>query len=54
VLLVPALLCLAVVIVAYPPGATEQAFERFLDSLPGWLDPMWEFLANALWLWAGC
>src|SRR5580765_7883758 len=52
VLLVPALLGLALAIAAYPPSSLEQSFEAFLAALPGWLDPVWGFLADLLWLWA--
>jgi uncharacterized membrane protein YbhN (UPF0104 family) len=52
VLLVPALIGLALAIAAYPPSALEQSLETFLDGLPGWLDPVWGFLSDLLWLWA--
>ncbi len=52
VLLVPALLGLGVAIAAYPPSSFERSLERFLRSIPGWLDPAWGFLSDALWLWA--
>jgi uncharacterized membrane protein YbhN (UPF0104 family) len=51
-LLVPALVALAILIVAYPPSRFERAFADFLDSVPGWLDPVWSFAADLLWLWA--
>jgi uncharacterized membrane protein YbhN (UPF0104 family) len=52
VLLVPALIGLALAIAAYPPSALEQSLESFLAGLPGWLDPVWGFLSDLLWLWA--
>jgi glycosyltransferase 2 family protein len=51
-LLVPSLLGLAGVIAAYPPGPFEFSLARFLAAIPGWLDPVWGFLADSLWLWA--
>jgi glycosyltransferase 2 family protein len=38
--------------VAYPPSEFESSFQRFLASTPGWLDPVWGFLYDLLWLWA--
>jgi uncharacterized membrane protein YbhN (UPF0104 family) len=52
VLLVLALVGLGLAIAAYPPSALERSFETFLAALPGWLDPVWGFLADVLWLWA--
>jgi glycosyltransferase 2 family protein len=52
VLLVSALLGAAAVIAAYPPGAFERSLERFVATVPDWLDPVWGFLADSLWLWA--
>ena len=52
VLLVPAALVLWLAIASYPPRRLERAFERLLDALPGWLEPVWELLASTLWLWA--
>ncbi len=51
-MLVPALLGLAVLIVAYPPSAFERSFETFLASFPSWLAPVWGFLFDLLGLWA--
>ena len=42
---------LILLIVAYPPSAFEGSFQQFLDSTPGWLDPVWGFLYDLLWLW---
>ena len=42
----------ALAIAAYPPSALERSLEAFLAALPGWLDPVWGFLADLLWLWA--
>ena len=52
VLLVPALLGLGLAITAYPPSSLERSLERFLAALPGWLDPVWGFMSDLLWLWA--
>jgi uncharacterized membrane protein YbhN (UPF0104 family) len=52
VLLVPALLGLVAAIAAYPPSSFERSLQRFLASIPSWLDPAWGFLSDFLWLWA--
>lgn len=52
VLLVSSLLGAAFLVAAYPPGRSERLLERFFASLPGWLDPVWGFLSDSLWLWA--
>jgi uncharacterized membrane protein YbhN (UPF0104 family) len=52
VLLVLALSGLALAIAAYPPSSLERSLEAFLAALPGWLDPVWGFLSDLLWLWA--
>ena len=52
VLLVPALLGLAIAVAVYPPSALELALLRFLSAIPNWLDPVWSFLADLVWLWA--
>src|SRR5262249_18362139 len=52
VLLVLALSGLALAIAAYPPSSLERSLETFLAALPGWLDPVWGFLSDLLWLWA--
>jgi len=52
VLLVLALVGLALAIAAYPPSSLERSFEALLAALPGWLDPVWGFLSDLLWLWA--
>jgi len=51
-LLVPALLGLAVLIIAYPPSALERSLQTFLASFPDWLAPVWGFLYDLLGLWA--
>lgn len=53
VLLVPALIGVLLAIVVYPPSGFESSLQAFLASVPAWLDPVWGFLADALWLWAG-
>jgi signal transduction histidine kinase len=52
VLLVPALLGLVLAIAAYPLSSLERSLETFLVGLQGWLDPVWGFLSDLLWLWA--
>jgi glycosyltransferase 2 family protein len=52
VLLVVGAVGLAISIAAYPPSSLEQSLEAFLAALPGWLDPVWGFLTDVLWLWA--
>jgi uncharacterized membrane protein YbhN (UPF0104 family) len=52
VLLAPAAAALAIAIASYPPRRLERAFERLLDTLPGWLTPVWQLLASSLWLHA--
>jgi len=51
-MLVPALLGLLLAVAAYPPSSFERSLERFLASVPSWLDPAWGFLSDGLWLWA--
>jgi uncharacterized membrane protein YbhN (UPF0104 family) len=52
VLLVVCALALLVAIAAYPPSGFERSLERFLTSFPGWLDPLWGFLTDLVWLLA--
>jgi hypothetical protein len=52
VLLLVALAGLIVVVAAYPPSGFEESLERFLASIPGWLSPLWGFLADLTWLFA--
>jgi len=52
VLLVIALVGLAAAVIAYPPSGFEVALQRFLASVPGWLDPVWGFLSDLTWLFA--
>jgi uncharacterized protein (TIRG00374 family) len=52
VILVPALFGLALAIAAYPPSSLELALVRFLAAIPTWLDPVWGFFADLIWLWA--
>jgi uncharacterized protein (TIRG00374 family) len=52
VLLLVAVLGLVLAIAAYPPSSLERSLETFLAALPGWLDPVWGFLSDLLWLWA--
>src|SRR4029079_18118236 len=34
------------------PGQLEGAFASFLASVPGWLDPVWDFLYDLVGFWA--
>jgi uncharacterized membrane protein YbhN (UPF0104 family) len=52
VLLVPALVLLVLLAWAYPPASLEQSLSDFLDKWPSWLDPVWGFFYDVLWLWA--
>jgi hypothetical protein len=52
VLVVAAVIGLGLLIAAYPPSDFERSFSAFLASFPGWLDPVWAFLDDVLWLWA--
>jgi len=51
-LVLGALAGLILLTAAYPPSGFESSFETFLDNFPGWLDPVWGFLYDLLWLWA--
>ena len=50
--LIPAVVGLALLIVAYPPSVFELSLDRFFAAVPGWLDPAWRFLYDLLGLWA--
>jgi uncharacterized membrane protein YbhN (UPF0104 family) len=50
VLLVLALAGLGLAVAAYPPSAFERALQRLLAAVPGWLDPLWGFCVDLLWL----
>jgi uncharacterized membrane protein YbhN (UPF0104 family)/tRNA A-37 threonylcarbamoyl transferase component Bud32 len=52
VVLVPGVLLLLGLIVAYPPSRLERSFAAFLAAVPGWLDPVWGFAYDLLALWA--
>jgi uncharacterized membrane protein YbhN (UPF0104 family) len=52
VLLVPAAVALGAVVAVYPPSRLERSLGSLLDSVPGWLDPVWELLYAAFALWA--
>jgi uncharacterized membrane protein YbhN (UPF0104 family) len=52
VLLVPALVGVVVAIIAYPPARLERSLQRFLTAMPDWLDSLWGFLVDTVWLWA--
>ncbi len=51
-LLVPSLLGLVALIVAYPPSRFERELDDFLQTLPGPLDPVWVAFYELLGLWA--
>src|SRR5688572_4400667 len=51
IVLIPALLFLAGLIVAYPPSRLERSLAAFLASAPGWLDPVWGIAYDLLALW---
>ena len=52
VVLVPAALVLAALVVAYPPSTLELALIRALEAFPRWLDPVWTFLEYLAGVWA--
>jgi uncharacterized membrane protein YbhN (UPF0104 family) len=43
---------LALAIISYPPSGAERAFANAIARLPSWLEPVWGFLSDAVWLWA--
>jgi glycosyltransferase 2 family protein len=49
--LVAALLALAGVAAAQPPGSLERSFLRFLHAFPSWLEPVWATLMSLLAVW---
>ena len=49
--LVAAVLALAGVVAAQPPGSLERSFLRFLQAFPAWLDPVWSCLIGLLAVW---
>jgi hypothetical protein len=49
--LVAALLALAGVVAARPPGSLERSFLRFLQAFPSWLEPVWATLMSLLAVW---
>jgi uncharacterized membrane protein YbhN (UPF0104 family) len=51
-LLVPSLVALGVLVVAYPPSRFERTLSVFLASFPAWLEPVWEALYGALVVWS--
>jgi uncharacterized membrane protein YbhN (UPF0104 family) len=50
--LAPSAIALAALTAGYPPGPFERSLDRFLDSFPVWLDPLWILFYDALALWA--
>ena len=51
-LLVPAVLLLGAIVLAYPPERFERALAAFLDSFPAWLEPVWTAFYGTLIVWA--
>jgi uncharacterized membrane protein YbhN (UPF0104 family) len=51
-LLVPSLLGLAALVVAYPPGPLERSLVALLAAIPGWLSPVASFFYDLLALTA--
>jgi glycosyltransferase 2 family protein len=51
-LLLPSLVGLALLIAVYPPSAFERSLIRLLDTLPDWLDPLWQVVYDGLGLLA--
>jgi uncharacterized membrane protein YbhN (UPF0104 family) len=51
-LLVLALIPLAILVAAYPPGHIERSLSRLLATLSGWPDPIWGSLYDLLAAWA--
>lgn len=52
VLLLSSLVGLVLAILAYPPSSFERSLQRFLATIPSWLDPVWGFFSDLPWLWA--
>ena len=50
--LVVASIGVVLLVVAYPPSVFERSLDRFFTAIPGWFDPAWRFLYDALGLWA--
>ncbi|HWN22104.1 MAG TPA: lysylphosphatidylglycerol synthase transmembrane domain-containing protein [Gaiellaceae bacterium] len=50
VLFVASLLGVVLAVVAFPPSSTEESLARLLATLPGWLEPMWAFFTDLIWL----
>lgn len=51
VLLVPSLVGLAILVAIYPPGPLERSVSRLVGSVPGFANPLWEFLYDLLAAW---
>ena len=52
VLLAVASVLLAACVAAYPPSGFELSLQRFLQSFPSWLDPVWGLTVDVAWLLA--
>ena len=51
-LLVPALIGIVALVVAYPPSRFERALDAWLQSIPAPLDPVWTIFYELLVIWA--
>ena len=50
-LLVPSLVALVILVATYPPGPFGRSLSGLLDSVPGFGNPVWEFLYDLLAAW---
>ena len=51
-LLVPSVIALAAIVIAFPVGDASTPLGTFLSSAPSFLDPVWAFFFDLLSLWA--
>ena len=51
-LLVPALIGIVALVVAYPPSRFERTLDAWLRSIPAPLDPVWTIFYELLVIWA--
>ncbi len=51
-LLVPSLIALAAIVIAFPVGDASTPLSTFLSSAPSFLEPVWAFFFDLLSLWA--
>jgi glycosyltransferase 2 family protein len=52
ILLLGALILLAIITAAYPPGPFERSIIRLFHASPSWFDPVWGFVYDLTVLWA--